>query len=123
MIDLLNDFEGAAVPVAASIHIMDLAGRLKDIPYSKAGEKGRALSTGDAIMLATCLLIPDVYGVTIDAFHTYDDGRKPRVIPLLSYHEWCEGLTGEAAALADRVKALKRERPHYPQARLSFQKE
>jgi hypothetical protein len=45
-------------------------------------------------MLATALDLKDAYGVDVDIFHTFDDGGKKGSLPLLSYHEWCDGLTG-----------------------------
>jgi predicted nucleic acid-binding protein len=113
--DFLKDFEAAITLVDPTPPILQLAGKLKDIPYKKGNsDKKRRLTTGDAIMLATCLHLQDTLGVTIAAFHTYDDGGTKREVPLLSYHEWCEGLSGNRKKLADRVCALKRERPIHP---------
>lgn len=111
--ELINDLVGATIVVDASVNIFQLAGRLKDIPYRKGKSVNRRLSTGDAVMLATALYVQDAFEVTLDAFHTFDDSKK-KFIPLLSYHEWCEGLTGEKAALARRVCSLKREKPIHP---------
>jgi predicted nucleic acid-binding protein len=111
--DLISDLVGATVVVDASVNIFQMAGRLKDIPYKKNNSKVRMLSTGDAVMFATALYIQDGYDVAIDAFHTFDDAKK-RFIPLLSYHEWCEGLTGAKAMLARRVCALNRTKPIHP---------
>jgi hypothetical protein len=93
---------------------LQLAGKLKDIPYRKGTSTVRRLTTGDAIMLATCLHLQDTLGVAIEAFHTFDDGGKNRELPLLSYHEWCERLTGTKSKLAARICSLKRERPVHP---------
>jgi predicted nucleic acid-binding protein len=112
--DFLNDFVGAIVTIDASVNVMDLAGKLKDIPYRKGGSDRRSLSTGDSVMLATALHLQAAYGVKLDAFHTFDDGGKKREVPLLSYHEWCEGLRGAKAALAKQVIDLRRERPIHP---------
>ena len=111
--DLINDLVGATVVIDASANVFQIAGKLKDIPYSKSGSKKRVLSTGDAVMLATALYLEDGFGVSVDVFHTFDNAKK-KFIPLLGYHEWCENLTGEKAALAKRVCAMKREKPLHP---------
>jgi hypothetical protein len=69
-------------------------------------------------MLATALDLKDAYGVDVDIFHTFDDGGKKGSLPLLSYHEWCDGLTGVRAALTKRVIALPRQKPIHPHPRL-----
>ncbi|MDO8431401.1 MAG: hypothetical protein Q7S58_03225 [Candidatus Binatus sp.] len=113
--DLINDFIGSTVPIDPSVNIMTLAGRLKDIKYRKGESKNRHLGTGDAIMLATCLYLEDAMGVKADFFHTFDNGKGPKKeVPLLSYHEWCEGLSGEKDQLAQRVCSLKRQQPIHP---------
>ena len=72
----IDDLQGAVTIVTPSPNVMHQAAVLKDLPYRKAGSKGRRLSTTDAIMLASCLEIRDDWGVKIDAFHTFDDGKK-----------------------------------------------
>lgn len=116
-IEFLNDFIGAIIVIDASVNVLDLAGKLKDIPYRKGESDRRGLSTGDAAMLATALHLKDAYGVKIDEFHTFDDGGKKREVPLLSYQDWCEGLTGAKAALAMRVINLPRRKPTHPAPR------
>lgn len=113
-IDFLNDLVGACVVIDASVNILDLAGRLRDIPYKKNQSDKRQLTTGDAIMLATALHLEEAYGLKIDAFHTFDNGGKKREVPLLTYHEWCEGLSGPRLLLARRVGALNRVKPVHP---------
>jgi hypothetical protein len=90
------------------------------MPYRKAPSDTRVLSVPDAVMFATCLYLQDAYGVTMDLFHTFDDGKKKKTLPQLSYHEWCEGLTGENAKLAGRVCSLRRERPTHPAPEFFF---
>jgi hypothetical protein len=114
MTDFLNDFVGHIIVVDPSPNIMQLTGRLRDIPYRKGESDKRVLTTPDGIMLATCLNLEDAFGVKLDIFHTFDDGKKRGSVPLLSYHEWCDGLTGENDRLAKRVCAIKRERPVHP---------
>lgn len=113
-IDFLNDLQGTVTVVDASLDIMELAGRLRDIPYKKQDSDKRRLSVGDAAMLATALHLSDAYGVQIDVFHTFDDGGKKREIPILSFEQWCSGVTGKKAELTARVTRLRREKPIHP---------
>lgn len=39
-------------------------------------------------------------------------------VPLLSYQDWCEGLSGQRLALAKRVIDLPRTKPIHPSPRL-----
>jgi hypothetical protein len=117
MLDFVNDFVGSIILIDPNPNIMQLAGRLRDIPYKKAESTRRVLSVPDAIMLATYLNLKDAFDVNVDAFHTFDDAKK-RTIPLLSYQEWCDGLTSEHDRLAKRVCAIKRERPVHPTPQL-----
>ena len=117
-LDFMNDIVGSCVVIDASVNIFDLAGKLKDIPYRKQDSTKRSLSTGDAVMLATALHLEDAYDTKMDIFHTFDDGGKKGHIPLLSYHEWCEGVTGPKFVLARRVFALPRKKPVHPEPRL-----
>jgi predicted nucleic acid-binding protein len=111
-----GDLSGTITLIDASPNILELAGRLKDIPYRKGVSDKRPLSTGDACMLATALHLDEAFGVKLDAFHTYDDGKKkPKGVPLLSYQEWCEGLSGHKAALARRVADMVRTKPIHPE--------
>jgi predicted nucleic acid-binding protein len=113
MDDLVRDLTGAAIVIESSVNVMQVSGRLKDIPYRKGASTKRVLSTGDAVMLSTALHLGDAYGVAIDVFHTFDNAKK-KFVPLLSYQDWCEGLTGEPAALAKRVCDMKRAKPIHP---------
>lgn len=113
-VDFLNDFQGAVTVIDASLDIMELAGCLRDIPYRKQDSDKRRLSVGDAAMLATALHLTDAYGVQVHAFHTFDNGGRKREIPILSFEQWCTGLTGKKAELASRVAKLRREKPIHP---------
>lgn len=117
MNDLIRDFTGSIIVIESSVPVMQLSGRLKDIRYKKGVSDKRVLSTGDAVMLATALHLEDAYGVKVDAFHTFDNTKK-KFVPILSFHEWCEGLTGDAAKLARRVCNLNRCKPLHPAPRL-----
>lgn len=114
MLDFVNDFVGQIIVIDATVNVMHLAGQLRDIPYKKAPSESRVLSTGDSIMLASCLYLEEAYGVRIDEFHTFDAGKKRKTVPLLSYDEWCEGLSADEEALTKRVRGLKRKIPKHP---------
>jgi predicted nucleic acid-binding protein len=120
--DFVADFVGAIVIVDASPDIMQLAGRLRDLPYRKGQSLGRRLWTPDAIMLASAAYLGQVFGVNVDHFHAFDDGgrRDPagRSVPLLSYHDWCEGFTPDQIRVAKPVVDLDRCRPIHPNPRL-----
>ena len=114
----INDLQDAITIVTPSPDVMHRAALLKDLPYKKGTSKGRRLSTTDAIMLASCLEIKEAWGVNIDAFHTFDDGKKRglegKMVPLLSFHEWCEGFTQDHSEIADPVIQLSRCKPDHP---------
>jgi predicted nucleic acid-binding protein len=119
MRDLIADMRGATVMIDASVNILELAGQLRDIRYKKGTSPGRHLSIGDAVMLASCIHLEDVFNVSISAFHTFDDAKK-REVPILSYQEWCEGVRGTKKRLADRVVKLHRTAPQHPTPRLPY---
>ena len=114
----VDDLQGAVTIVAPSPDVMHRAALLKDLPYKKSSSKGRRLSTPDAIILASCVEIRDSWGLNIDAFHTFDDGKKRgpdgKMVPLLSYHEWCEGFTPKQLKIAEPVLQLSRCKPEHP---------
>lgn len=119
--EFMEDFGGSIVLLDATPNIMQLAGYLRDVKYSKSNSKGRQLATPDAIMLATCVHLEDDLGVKVDCFHTYDKGKRRGVdgkgIPLLTYHEWCDGI--EENEFAGRVIKLHRREPLHPEPRLT----
>lgn len=121
--EFIKDFRGVIEVVEASPSVCSVAGRLKDLHYSKNGYDGRVLTTGDAIMLASILELEDVFGVTVDAMHTYDNGKRQagpegKAIPMLEFHTWCEGI--EDDPLAKRIIGRKREKPIHPQPEFGF---
>jgi predicted nucleic acid-binding protein len=120
--DFVDDFQGSIIIIEASPNVMQLAGRLRDLPYRKSNSRGRRLATPDAIILASCVYLADAIGVRVNAFHTFDDGhtRGPegRSVPLLSYQEWCEGFTPEQMRIAQPVIDLARKRPIHPAPKL-----
>jgi predicted nucleic acid-binding protein len=120
--DFVDDFRGAIVVVDASAELMQLAGLLRDLPYKKAPSPGRRLATPDAIMLASAVHLKQAFGVNVDHFHTYDDGKRRgpdgKSVPLLSYHDWCEGFTPDQMRVARPVIDLDRRCPIHPHPRL-----
>jgi predicted nucleic acid-binding protein len=119
--DFVDDLRGAAILIEASPNVMSLAGRLRDLPYRKGSSDRRRLGTPDAIMLASCIYLDESLGIEA-TFHTFDDGKKRgpegKSVPLLSYHEWCEGFTPEQMEYARRVITLDRRVPSHPNPRL-----
>ncbi|GFE97658.1 hypothetical protein DmGdi_27310 [Gluconobacter sp. Gdi] len=116
--EFLRDFRNAVRLVDLNPNVMLMAARLKDLPYRKTGGE-RKLGTGDAIMLASCIHLIENYGVAVDAFHTFDSGKKRGLdggkgMPLLNYEEWCEGFDGSQKDLAQKVIDLKRCNPVHP---------
>ncbi|MEO5372711.1 MAG: hypothetical protein H7840_00370 [Alphaproteobacteria bacterium] len=114
----MKDIRGGLRVVNLDPNVMLLAGQLKDLPYQKSNGS-RKLGTGDAIMLAACISLSEAYSVTVDAFHTFDDGKKRgedggKGVPLLTYEKWCEGFDVSQKALARKVINLNRCHPQHP---------
>ncbi len=119
--EFLGDFRGSIFVVESGIHVNINAGLLKDVAYKRQDSNNRVLTTGDAIMLSTALEIEETYGVNLDAFHTYDNGRgkgnpEGRGVPLLDYHLWLEGV--EQTEILKRAVDLKRCEPIHEQPSL-----
>ena len=121
----MDDFEGAIIPIEPNPIVMTLSGRLRDLPYRKGASVNRRLSTPDAIMLATAIHLIEGYRVKLDCLHTFDGGGKKdldgnRSIPILGYETWCEGLSPDQQAVADKVIHIPRCKPVYPTPELPF---
>lgn len=114
----IHDLQGAVIIIDASPNVMHIAGTLKDLPYKKGNSSGRRLSTTDAIMLASCLELKEAFGVKVDFFHTFDDGKKRgpegKMVPLISYEDWCTEFAPDQKKIADPVIGLNRRRPIHP---------
>jgi predicted nucleic acid-binding protein len=117
----LNDYRDAITQIAPDPNIMELASDLHGITYTKSGGS-RKLATPDAVHLASALILQSVYGVTLDAFHTFDNGSQRgiggRAVPLLSYETWCEQCLNEP--VVQEVIRLRREPPEHPAPRLAL---
>lgn len=85
----------------------------------------RRLSTPDAIFLASCVELKQAHGIKIDVFHTFDDGKKRdpvdgKMVPLLSYQEWCHEFLPSQMVIAQPVIDLNRGRPIHPSPKMTF---
>jgi predicted nucleic acid-binding protein len=120
--DFVDDFQGAIIIVDASPNVTQIAGRLRDLPYRKGTSTNRRLATPDAIMLGSCVYLSEAMGIRVTAFHTFDNGKRRgpegRSVPLLSYHQWCEGFTAEQMRTAKAAIDLGRVPPIHPAPRL-----
>jgi len=122
--DFVDDLQGAVSIIDPTPNVMHLAGRLRDLPYKKGNSAGRRLSTTDAIMLAGCVHLRDVYRVDVSEFHTFDNGKKRgpegKMVPLISYEDWCTSFTPDQMQTAGLVTRLNRRTPIHPQPKLSL---
>lgn len=119
----LEDMEDALIQISPSPNILALSARLRDIEYSKAVTRNqrvkRKMDVPDAIILATAVVLSEGHNVSLDAFHTSDNGRKRsveggRCVPILSFETWCEKLNQRQGALARKVTTLNRTTPVHP---------
>ena len=121
--EFLLDFRGSINVVETNPYINANAGLMKDVAYKRSGSTKRVLTTGDAIMLATAIEIEQTYGVNLNAFHTFDNGRgkghpEGKGVPLLDYHLWLEDV--ERTELVNRVVNLNRCQPIHPTPGFTF---
>jgi hypothetical protein len=118
-LQFIDDLRGAVVVIDAYPNVMHMAGLLRDLPYKKVNAPTRRLATTDAIMLASCLFLKDAMGIAVDRFHTFDDGKRRspsegKMVPLLSYQDWCNGFTVDQMKVAQPVINLNRQKPIHP---------
>ena len=118
--EFLAEYSGSVIQVAADPTVMTLASKIKGLTYTKTGGE-REVGTPDAIHLASALTLVSDYGVTLNGFHTFDNGKSKaleggRSVPLLSYQEWCEQCITDP--VAKRVIALGRCKPDHPNPKL-----
>lgn len=116
--DFFRDFESAFIPIEADYDVMRVAGAMRDVPRSHPNkENKKVLGTGDAIQLASCVLLRDRNGVDDVVFHTFDDGRgrnwEGRCVSLLSFEDWYPSSRGKVQIIDD-VCRLPRIRPEHP---------
>ena len=113
--EFLADYAGAVTTIGADPNVMSLAADIKNLTYTKTGGT-REVGMADAMHLASALALIEDYGVPLTTFHTFDDGKgkglEGRAVPLLSFHEWCEGCLDDP--VARRIIALRRRRPDHP---------
>lgn len=112
---------GGIVTYSPDPNTMHIASELRSLIYTKTkGE--RRLHTVDAIHLASALTLIDVFGVPLDAFHTFDNGGKrdasdgKKGVPLIGYHDWCEQCGDDP--LARKIIDMNRAQPLQEQRNL-----
>lgn len=119
--DFMKQWGGGIVALSPDPNTMRIASELRSSIYTKTGGE-RKLHTADAIHLATALTLIDAYGVSLDEFHTFDNGgkRSPegKGVPLLGYDTWCALCADDP--LVKRVIDLNRCIPQHPAKTLSF---
>lgn len=123
--EFMDDYNGLIFAIDPTPNVMALAGRLRDLPYKKGISERRRLSTPDAIILATAIYIQEALNVKLDCLHTFDRGRQrgsdgKKAIPIIGYEEWCDGFSGDQAALSGKVTSIKRCDPKHPQPSMNL---
>jgi len=118
-LDFLQSYRSAVVGIAPDNNIMAIASELRSLVYTKTGGE-RKLLTPDAIHLASAIALTDIYGVPLDAFHTFDNGKNKGPegpgTPLLSFETWCEQC--EDDPLAKKVIDMVRCHPEHPNRKM-----
>jgi len=117
--NFMRDFQSAIEIVTATPDICALAGELRDFPYEKKGANKRILTTFDAIILATALVLDKHYAVPITALHSFDLGRsksgpdteKKRAVPIVGLEDWCENLKDQPRI--QQVLSIPRCKPEH----------
>jgi predicted nucleic acid-binding protein len=111
----LEQWGAGIVSTSPDPNTMRIASELRSAIYLKTGGE-RKLHTPDAIHLATALTLIDAYGVSLDEFHTFDQGKKRdpdgKGVPLLGYEIWCEQCADDP--LVKRIIDLTRCKPQHP---------
>lgn len=109
--EFIDDFQGAINMISAPPHILTEVGRIRDFEYKKQ-DGTRTLGTPDAIMLLSCLHLIDDYGVQIDAFHSFDEGKRRgpdgKGVPVIGFHEWASHILDDTV---QRICQLNRCKP------------
>lgn len=124
--DLMDDLSGVVSLIDPTPDIMIKAGILRDYQFKKIVTDGstppetRILGGADSIHLATALHLIHERGVSGLVFHTFDDGRSrsseaggKRTTPLLSFHEWTDGIQSELPI--QQVVSMGRTMPRHPE--------
>ena len=100
---------------------MRLASELRSVIYTKTGGE-RRLHTPDAIHLASALALTETYGVELEAFHTFDSGKRRdpegKGVPLLGFETWCEQCKTDP--VARRVIEMSRTKPVHPEKAMNL---
>ncbi|MCF6367246.1 type II toxin-antitoxin system VapC family toxin [Rhizobium halophilum] len=113
--DFLRDFGGSVIPISPDPEMMALASHLRSLLYSD-GTTFRKLATPDAIHLATAIMLPETYGVTLNEFHTFDEGKRrgagDKGLPLIGMEHWIEDCKDDP--WIKKALSLARKRPEHP---------
>lgn len=114
-LSFLDDFKSAVIPISPDPNVMALASELRSLTYVKTGGE-RKLLTPDAIHLASAVTLVDVYGVKLEAFHTFDSGKGRSIegkgTPLLTFETWCGECKDDP--IAQKVIGMDRCHPSHP---------
>jgi predicted nucleic acid-binding protein len=117
--EFIADFRSVIIPVDATPRIMLAASHLRGMDYAKSGGV-RKLQTPDAIHIATALGLEDTFGVKLEAFHTFDEGKAKgpngKGLPILGFEAWCDMCRTDD--MVRRVINMERCKPGHPTPRL-----
>jgi hypothetical protein len=126
-VQLLASMSKSFQLIDTSPDIMSFAGYLRDRKYRQVdGPDDRAasrdLSLGDAIHLATAVVLKEEFGVQGLKLHTFDQGRKregetgKRTVPIDGFQNWCRDLNEDEEV--QKVIEIPRTKPVHPQCPL-----
>jgi len=95
---------------------------LRDLPY----RKGSSTAGGLPRRMRSCWRVPPIWATPSASASTRFTpsmtvsaaAARRRSVPLLSYHEWCEGFSEDQMRIAKPVIDLIRERPSHPSPRI-----
>ncbi len=113
-------------------NIMLLVARLRDIKWHRPkqnrqkNEKPKTMSLGDAIHIASAIMVRDYIGVSDLEFLTWDDGKSQtdevdagtKSLSLLNLQQYTDGISANEDVAS--VLRLRRIRPILPQASLNL---
>ena len=115
---LFAELGSAFIPIDPNPNILISAGRLRDASVTNPGDpriaddKKRIVSTADAIQLMTCIYARDVLEISDILFHTFDDGKGGKFVPLLSFEKWFDDK--DRMGVVEDVCSLTRSLPKHP---------
>lgn len=123
--EFVRDFEGAIFTVQPDPNVMGLAASLRGQRYTAHANapRPRSMETPDAIHLATAITLENHYGVKLDAFHTFDNGKSKtpegaKSVPMIDLDRWIHDCSDDRNVQA--AVRLKRSAPVHPAPQLKF---